>query len=62
MSEQHQTRNSNPLNANLVAFILIINFIVIGGLIAANMPLTSSQINGESNHEVALAVRVNHAV
>lgn len=54
MSEQHQTRNSNPLNANLVAFILIINFIVIGGLIVANMPLTSSQVKGESHDEVAL--------
>jgi mono/diheme cytochrome c family protein len=54
MSEQHQTRNSNPLNANLVAFILIINFIVIGGLIVANMPLPSPQVNGEAHVEVAL--------
>jgi mono/diheme cytochrome c family protein len=56
MSEQHQTRNSKPLNANLVAFILIINFIVIGGLIVANMPLPSPQSNREAHDEVALVI------
>ncbi len=50
MTEQHHTRSSNPLNANLVSFILIINFVVIGGLISANKP----QSNGEAHSEVAL--------
>lgn len=38
MTEQHDPCGDHPLNANLVSFILIINFIVIGGLILANMP------------------------
>ncbi len=54
MSEQHQTRNSNPLSANLIALILIINFIVISGLIVANAPLASPQSTGEAQIEVAL--------
>jgi disulfide bond formation protein DsbB len=51
MSEQHQTQKSNLLNANLVALILIINFIVISGVIFANF---SPQVNGNEPVEVAL--------
>jgi len=38
MTEQQHSHDAKPLSANLVSFILIINFIVIGGLILANMP------------------------
>ena len=40
MSQHQPTQNTNALNANLVAFIFIINFVVIGGLIFSTMPLT----------------------
>lgn len=55
MTEHHPVRRSNPLNANLVSSILIVNFIVIGGLIFGNMPLSSPQGNAAELDEVALA-------
>lgn len=54
MTKQHPIRNDKPVNANLVAFILIINFIVIGGLIFTTMPLPSPQARGEEPPVVAL--------
>lgn len=42
---------AKALNANLVTFVFIINFVVIGGIIVANTPVFSSRVN-----EVALAV------
>lgn len=55
MTEHQPIRNSNPLNANLVAFIFIVNFIVIGGLVFTAMPLPSPQASGEEPAVVALA-------
>ena len=46
MSQHQSTQNTNSLNANLVAFIFIINFVVIGGLIFSTMPLTRSDSDG----------------
>jgi|GEM_PF-5820942 len=55
MTEQHDPCGDHPLNANLVSFILIINFIVIGGLILANMPPRSLQTNQEAEAVAAPA-------
>lgn len=38
MGKQHPPHHERPLNATLVAFILVINFVVIGGIILANTP------------------------
>lgn len=54
MSEPYQTQNSNPMNANLVAFIIIITFVVTGSLIVANMRFPSLEVNGDGHVEVAL--------
>lgn len=53
MSQHQPTKNTNSLNANLVAFIFIINFVVVGGLIFSNMPLTRSDSDGGGSVEVA---------
>ncbi len=42
MSQHPQARKTNALNPNLVAFILAINFVVIGGFILAYLPPTGS--------------------
>lgn len=55
MTEQHDPCGDHPLNANLVSFILIINFVVIGGFILANMPPRSLQTNQESEAVAAPA-------
>lgn len=49
MSEQ--TPNSNPEYANLVSFILVINFVIIAGLIFTNTP-----IQADKGNRVILAV------
>ncbi|MBZ0300094.1 MAG: hypothetical protein K8J31_10150, partial [Anaerolineae bacterium] len=53
MSQHQPTQNTNPLNANLVALIFIINFAVIGGLIFSSMPLTRSDSDGGGSVAVA---------
>ena len=55
MTEQHHPRGAHPLNANLVAFVMVINFTVIGGLILANTPLPSPQTTREAVAVAALA-------
>jgi len=55
MTEQQHSHGAKPLNANLVSFILIINFIVIGGLILANMPPLSLQTNQKAEAVAAPA-------
>ena len=54
MSEQHPTRNSDPLNGNLAAFVLIVSFIVMVGLLIANASPPSPQVNVEEPVDVAL--------
>jgi mono/diheme cytochrome c family protein len=53
MAEHQPIRTSNALHANLVVFIFIVNFIVIGGLILATMP-ASPQVGEEEQPVVAL--------
>lgn len=48
MTEHHPVRNANPLNANLVGFILFVNFIIIGGLIFATILPPSPQVSSEA--------------
>lgn len=54
MSQHHQTHKKAALNPNLVAFIFIINFAVIGGLIVANVPVTAPDSEGDEPSEVIL--------
>jgi mono/diheme cytochrome c family protein len=56
MSEQHQIQNSNSLNANVAAIILVANFLVIGSLILAMKQPSTLQTNREARNEVALVV------
>ena len=53
MSQHQQSQNTSSLNPNLVAFLFIINFIVIGGLIFSTMPLTQSDSDGGGSVAVA---------
>lgn len=54
MSRHQHTQNTNSLNPNLVAFILIINFVVIGGLIFS-MTLSNTAASGAADSvEVAM--------
>lgn len=55
MSEQQKIENSSQLNPNLIAAILLTSFIVIGGLILANIGLSAAQ-NGEEDSVVVAVV------
>ena len=53
MTQHQQARTRTALNANLVALIFIINFVVIGGLIFSTMPL--SRLSSDGGDTVAIA-------
>lgn len=55
MSQHHQTHKTATLDPNLAAFIFIVNFFLIGGLIFANMPAASDSEDGETI-EIAMVV------
>lgn len=41
MSQHSQAQNAQPLNPNLVALVLIVSFIIIGGMIVSGLPTPS---------------------
>lgn len=59
MSRHQQAQNTNALNPNLVAFILIINFVVIGGLIFSMMSSDTAASDAADSVEVALIDSTN---
>jgi mono/diheme cytochrome c family protein len=53
MSQHYSEQHAHPLNANVVALILIITFVVSAGLILANTPFGTPQVDGRDSVAVA---------
>lgn len=55
MSQHYPAQPANPLNANVVALVLIVTFVIGGGLILANAPFGAPQ--ADERESVAFAPR-----
>lgn len=54
MKQHYPIGGSNPLSASLVSLIIVINFLIVGGLIFAGTPLSSPDGGEDTAVEVAL--------